>query len=55
MIKAENRDVEIEIDGGINEKTAAAAVSAGVDVLVAGSYVFKAEDRKKAIAFLKNA
>lgn len=55
MIKAENRDVEIEIDGGINEKTAAAAVSAGVDVLVAGSYVFKAEDRKKAITFLKNA
>ena len=55
MIKAENRDIEIEIDGGINEKTAAAAVSVGVDVLVAGSYVFKAEDRKKAIAFLKNA
>ena len=55
MIKAENRDIEIEIDGGINEKTAAAAVSAGVDVLVAGSYVFKAEDRKKAITFLKNA
>lgn len=55
MIKAENRDIEIEIDGGINEKTAATAVSAGVDVLVAGSYVFKAEDRKKAIAFLKNA
>lgn len=55
MIKVENRDIEIEIDGGINEKTAAAAVSAGVDVLVAGSYVFKAEDRKKAIAFLKNA
>lgn len=55
MIKAENRDIEIEIDGGINEKTAAEAVSAGVDVLVAGSYVFKAEDRKKAIAFLKNA
>ena len=55
MIKAENRDIEIEIDGGINEKTAAAAVSAGVDVLVAGSYVFKAEDRKKAISFLKNA
>lgn len=55
MIKAENRDIEIEIDGGINEKTAAAAVSAGVDVLVAGSYVFKAEDRKNAIAFLKNA
>ncbi len=30
----------IEIDGGINEKTAHEAVDAGVDVLVAGSYVF---------------
>lgn len=54
-IKSENRDIEIEIDGGINEKTASAAVKAGVDVLVAGSYVFKAEDRAAAIAFLKNA
>ncbi len=30
----------IEIDGGINEETAPLAVEAGVDVLVAGSYLF---------------
>lgn len=55
MIVKDNLNVEIEIDGGINEKTAKSAVEAGVDVLVAGSYVFKAEDRKSAIEFLKKA
>jgi ribulose-phosphate 3-epimerase len=39
----------VSIDGGINGKTAAEARAAGVDMLVAGSYVFGAADRKKAI------
>lgn len=43
----------IEVDGGINEATAQACVKAGADVLVAGSYVFHAEDRKKAIDSLR--
>lgn len=34
-------DVRLEIDGGINDKTAVLAVEAGCDTLVAGSYVFK--------------
>lgn len=55
MISEGGYKIEVEIDGGINEQTAAAAVQAGVDVLVAGSYVFKAKDRAAAIAFLKNA
>lgn len=33
--------VLIEVDGGINEETAKIAKEAGVDVIVAGSYVFK--------------
>ena len=33
----------IEVDGGINEETAHSVLEAGVDVLVAGSYVFKGE------------
>ena len=33
--------VLIQIDGGINDKTAALALEAGVDVLVAGSFIFK--------------
>jgi ribulose-phosphate 3-epimerase len=43
----------IEVDGGINGDNAAKVVSAGADILVAGSYVFKSEDREKAIKSLK--
>ncbi|MEG0591958.1 MAG: ribulose-phosphate 3-epimerase [Coprobacillus sp.] len=43
----------IEVDGGINEVTGKSCKDAGVDVLVAGSYVFNQEDRKKAIDSLK--
>jgi ribulose-phosphate 3-epimerase len=37
-------DVEVEIDGGINVETAPLAARAGVDILVAGSAVFRAPD-----------
>ncbi len=43
----------IEVDGGINASTGLLCKEAGVDVLVAGSYVFNASDRKKAIDSLK--
>lgn len=43
----------IEVDGGINEETGKLCADAGADILVAGSYVFKTEDMKKAIASLK--
>ena len=43
----------IEIDGGVNDKTAPMLLEAGADVLVAGSYVFRAEDPKKVIRELK--
>ena len=46
-------EVEIEIDGGINLETARLAVSAGVDILVAGSAIFYAKDYKKVICGLK--
>lgn len=42
-------DGMISIDGGINKNTAKDARDAGVDILVAGSAVFGAKDRKKAI------
>lgn len=47
-------DVIIEVDGGINEKTAKRVVDAGADVLVAGSAVMNAFDRKETIFKLKN-
>jgi len=54
--EAEKRDInlEIEIDGGINEETAPLAVKAGATVLVAGNYVFSAKDKKQNIKQIKN-
>lgn len=43
----------IEVDGGINSETAKSCVSAGADVLVAGSYVFGSSDRAAAIKSLR--
>jgi ribulose-phosphate 3-epimerase len=40
MIEESGRTIALEIDGGINEETAARAVAAGADVLVAGTAVF---------------
>ena len=44
----------IEVDGGVQSETAPRLVSAGVDVLVSGSYVFKAADPIATIHSLKN-
>ena len=46
-------DLEIEVDGGVNEETAKLCVEAGANVLVAGSAVFNKEDREAAIASLR--
>lgn len=53
--EAEKRgiDLRIQVDGGIDDKTASVATENGADVLVAGSYVFKAADRAEAIRKLK--
>ena len=40
MIEESGRKIALEIDGGINEETARAAVSAGADLLVAGTAIF---------------
>lgn len=37
------REIYLEVDGGITDKTAKVAVQAGADVLVAGSYIFKGD------------
>ncbi len=42
-------DTDIQVDGGIDDKTASLVVSAGANVLVAGSYIFKSSDYKEAI------
>jgi ribulose-phosphate 3-epimerase len=42
------RDIDLEVDGGIDAKTAKAAIAAGADVLVAGSATFKGGKRRYA-------
>ena len=46
-------DCYIEVDGGINEETARLCKDAGVDVLVAGSYLFASDNMKERIKLLK--
>ncbi len=54
-IDATGRDIELEVDGGVNSETAPRCVAAGADVLVAGSAVFHGtpEDYAANIARLK--
>jgi ribulose-phosphate 3-epimerase len=40
-IDASGRDIALEVDGGINERTAKDVISAGADTLVAGTAVFQ--------------
>lgn len=53
IIDESKKQIYLEVDGGINDKTASRALTAGADVLVAGSYVFKHNDYKTAIQSLK--
>ncbi len=52
-IEENDLDVDIQVDGGIKAETAKLAREAGANVLVAGSYIFGAKDRKKAIDSLR--
>jgi ribulose-phosphate 3-epimerase len=52
MINKINPNCLIEVDGGVNDKNIAQLKDAGVDIVVAGSYVF-GNDYKKAIESLK--
>ena len=53
MINDAGLNIEIQVDGGINDKTSKLVREAGATVLVAGSYVYGAADTKAAIASLK--
>ena len=44
---------DIAIDGGVNAETGTLCRDAGADILIAGSYIFGAEDRIEAIAALR--
>ncbi|MBQ4393639.1 MAG: ribulose-phosphate 3-epimerase [Prevotella sp.] len=54
LIAEAGADALIEVDGGVQAETAPRLVEAGVDVLVSGSYVFKAPDPKLVISQLRS-
>lgn len=54
LIEFTDSSCQIEIDGGVTNKNANALIEAGANVLVAGSYVFGAENPTETIADLKN-
>lgn len=53
-IDAEQLDVWLQVDGGIDESNIARVAELGADTFVAGSAVFKADDRAKQIENLRN-
>ena len=53
LIKKKNPNCLIEVDGGVSDKNIKELKDAGVDVVVAGSFVFGSSDYKKAIDSLK--
>ena len=53
LIDKHNYDVELCVDGGINEKTAPLAIEAGVDVVVSGAGILYKDDMIKAVEDLR--
>ena len=54
LINQHNSDCLIEIDGGVTNTNYSELIACGADVLVAGSYVFKAENPAENIKLLKS-
>lgn len=52
-IEKNNLNVDIEIDGGVSSKNAEKVRNSGVNILVAGSAVFKSENPTKEISLIK--
>ena len=55
LVRERGLRVEIEVDGGIDERTAPRVVDAGASILVAGSAVFGREDRRAAMESIRTA
>ena len=54
LIDRTGSKAKIQVDGGVNTDTGKRLAEAGADILVAGSYIFNAEDPHKAISTLKH-
>ena len=53
-IERQGLQVDIQVDGGVDNETAVFCKNAGANILVAGSYIFKSPDTKEAIDILKS-
>ena len=53
--KSRERQIDIEVDGGINPETAGISIESGANVLVAGTSIFRTNDYAKAIRDLRGA
>lgn len=54
LAASRNKELLIEVDGGVNLSNAMPLLNAGANVLVAGNFVFTAENPKSVIAEMKN-
>lgn len=54
LIDRTGSKAKIQVDGGVNADTGKRLAETGADILVAGSYIFNAEDPHKAISTLKH-
>ena len=55
IIQQSGRKIWLEVDGGINKETAAVAVKAGADALVAGNAIFGGKDIAEALKQIRTA
>ena len=53
MIDDKNLNVDIQVDGGINEKTVAEVAKAGANIMVTGSAFFNSQDPEAFVNLLK--
>ncbi|MBQ8120495.1 MAG: ribulose-phosphate 3-epimerase [Ruminococcus sp.] len=53
LAESAGKKIHIEVDGGINSKTAAECRNAGADVFVSGTFLFNSQDMSKAVASIK--
>jgi len=54
QLRSKKSNLNIQVDGGINNLTAASAISAGANILVAGSAIYRSKDYKKTIEELRH-
>ena len=55
LVEESGREIDIEVDGGLNPVTTALCAEAGANVIVVGNAIFKAEDVAATIAELRAA